>query len=111
MYLKSDDELDKSSSFRYSNKQIPVKKSIAILKSRRWICDYEIGLHKVFYKENIIADIIIDSDWFYPDSTGMALIEEVYFYDRKSFNPVKISQVTDIIYSEVMRDVDLLVNL
>lgn len=111
LYLKSDDELDKSSSFRYSNKQIPVKKSIAILKSRRWICDYEIGLHKVFYKENIIADIIIDSDWFYPDSTGMALIEEVYFYDRKSFNPVKISQVTDIIYSEVMRDVDLLVNL
>ena len=38
------------------------------------------------------------------------ILGEINTYIKAS-NPVKISQVTDIIYSEVMRDVDLLVNL
>ncbi len=33
------------------------------------------------------------------------------FEDRKTFQPVKISQVPEILYSEVMRDVDLAVSV
>ncbi len=38
-------------------------------------------------------------------------LEYVVFYDRKSFRRIKIKDVPEIIYSEVMRDVDLAVSV
>ena len=37
-----------------------------MLRGRRWVADYEEGLQKVYYKEDIVACIYAMTDWFTP---------------------------------------------
>ena len=75
------------------------------------MADYEDGLQKVYYKENIVACIYAMADWFSPSDTEAPTLEYVVFSDRKTGKSLKIKEIPDIIYSEVMRDVDLAVSV
>lgn len=110
-YMKLPEELDKEYSALFSGNQIQPKKTVATLRNRRWIADYENGLQKIYYKENIIAKIYALADWFSPGDIEAPTLEAVAFYDRKTFRSLKIREIPDIIYSEVMRDVDLAVSV
>ena len=74
------------------------------------MADYEDGLQKVYYRENIVARIYAMADWFSPSDIEAPTLEAVVFYDRKSMKPLRIREIPDVIYSEVMRDVDLAVS-
>lgn len=111
LYVKTTEELERVNSLRYAGNQIQPKKTIACLKSRRWIADYENGLQKVYYKENIVARIYALADWFSPSDIEAPTLEWVEFSDRKTCKPLKIKEIPDIIFSEVMRDVDLAVSV
>ena len=115
LYLKLSEELEKDSSQMFAGNQIQPNKAAATLKSRRWICDYESGLQKVFYKQNLIAEIYAQADWFSPADIECPAVEYVSFRRRRidensSWN-VKIREIDDIVYSEIMRDVDLAVSV
>ena len=101
----------KENSLRYAGHQIQPNKTVAVLKNRRWVADYEEGLQKVYYKENIIAKIYAMADWFSPSDIEAPTLEWVCFYDRKTFKPLLIDNVPDLIFTEVMRDVDLAVSV
>lgn len=111
LYVKLPEELDKESSLMFAGNQIQPKKTVACLKGRRWIADYEAGLQKVYYKDDIIACIYAVADWFSPADVEEPVLECVTFSNRKTYQPIKICDVPDIIYSEVMRDVDLAVSV
>ena len=95
----------------FAGNQIQPQKTVGCLKSRRWVADYEEGLQKVYYKENIVARIYALADWFSPSDIEAPTLEWVEFSDRKTFRPLKIREVPELIYSEVMRDVDLAVSV
>lgn len=111
LYVKTDEERPMTHSLRYAGHQIQPQKTAALLKGRRWVANYEEGLQKVYYKENIIAGIYALADWFSPADTEAPAVEWVAFYDRKSYKPLKIDDLPDILFSEVMRDVDLAVSV
>jgi len=111
LYIKTDDERGAMTSLRYAGNQIQPKKTAACLKSRRWVADVEDGLQKVYYKENIIARIYALADWFSPADIEAPTLEWVDFFDRKTGKQKKIDDIPDIIFSEVMRDVDLAVSV
>ncbi|MBB6214441.1 hypothetical protein HNQ80_000521 [Anaerosolibacter carboniphilus] len=112
MYLPNTDELkEQTISRRYAGHQIQPKKAVALLKTRGWLASYEEGLQKVYYKEDIIATIYALADWFSPSDIEAPTIEVVRFEDRKTFKPVPIDKVSKLIFSEVMRDVDLVVSV
>ena len=111
LYVKTEEELDKYNSLRYAGNQIQPKKTVACLKSRRWVADYEDGLQKIYYKENIVARIYALADWFSPSDVEAPTLEWVEFSDRKTFKPIQIKDVPERIFSEVMRDVDLAVSV
>ena len=111
LYVKLEDELDKEHSLMFAGNQIQPQKTVGALKSRRWVADYEDGLQKVYYKENIVARIYAMADWFSPSDVEAPTLEYVVFTDRKTFKTITIQDVPDIIYSEVMRDVDLAVSV
>jgi hypothetical protein len=112
LYLPNADELkEQTQSRRYAGHQIQPKKAAALLKTRGWIASYEEGLQKVYYKENIIATIYALADWFSPSEVEAPTIELVRFEDRKTYKPVPIDKVPKLIFSEVMRDVDLVVSV
>ncbi len=111
LYVKTAEESEAEHSLRYSGNQIQPAKAAACLKTRRWVADVEDGLQKVYYKENIVARIYAMADWFTPADIEAPTLEWVEFSDRKTGKPLMIKDIPDIIFSEVMRDVDLAVSV
>ena len=111
LYVKTADELGTIHSLRYAGNQIQPKKATACLKQRRWVADIEAGLQKVYYRENIVATIYALADWFTPADIEAPTLEYVAFYHRRTGEPLKIDEIPDVIFSEVMRDVDLAVSV
>lgn len=111
LYVKMPEELGLKASRMFAGNQIQPQKTVGCLKGRRWVADYEEGLQKIYYKENIIARIYALADWFSPSDVEAPTLEWVEFSDRKTFEALTIEQVPDLIYSEVMRDVDLAVSV
>ena len=110
LYVKLPEEMNKDRSLMFSGNQIQTKRTVGALKNRRWVADYEDGLQKIYYKDNIIASIYAEADWFSPGDIEAPTLEGVFFADRKTGALLKIKDVPDIIYSEIMRDVDLAVS-
>ncbi|WP_310602333.1 DUF4132 domain-containing protein [Anaerosporobacter sp.] len=111
LYVKLPEEMEKRKSLLFAGNQIQPKKAVACLKDRHWIADYEDGLQKVYYKGDIVARIYCLADWFSPADVEAPTLEWVEFSHRKTFADLKIEEVPAIIYSEVMRDVDLAVSV
>ena len=110
-YPKLEEEKDASDSRLFAGYQIQPKKTVAALRGRRWVADYDEGLQKIFFRQDIAATIYALADWFSPADTESPTLEYVSFYDRKTGKQKKLSEVPDILYSEVMRDVDLAVSV
>lgn len=111
LYVKTKEELGCFTSLRYAGNQIQPKKAAACLKERRWVADIEAGLQKIYYQDNIVATIYALADWFTPADIEAPTLEYVAFYDRKTGQALKIDDIPDVIFSEVMRDVDMAVSV
>ncbi|AEI46364.1 DUF4132 domain-containing protein [Paenibacillus mucilaginosus] len=112
LYVPNPDELAAGTlSRRYAGHQIQPRKAAALLKSRSWTASYEEGLQKVYYKENIIARVYALADWFSPSEVESPTLETVGFFHRRTYEPLDIGAIPPLIFSEVMRDVDLVVSV
>ncbi len=112
LYVPTPDELqEKTVSRRYAGHQVQPKKTVALLKSRGWTVSYEEGLQKVYHKEGFIATIYAMADWFSPADVESPTLETVEFRDRKTYKNIAFEDMSPLIFSEVMRDVDLVVSV
>ena len=111
LYVRTEEENECTNSMRFAGNQVQKGRALALLKTRGWIPDYEEGLQKVFYKKDLIANIYAMADWFSPAEIEAPTLEWVVFYDRNSYENVRIKDVPEIIFSETMRDVDLVVSV
>ncbi len=111
IYIPTPDEAEQNESLRYSGYQIQVKQAAAALRSRGWSADYEGGLRKVFYRQGISVELYAQANWFTPADIEAPAIEYVYFSSTRTYNRLKIADIDPILYSEVMRDVDMTVSI
>lgn len=111
LYVPTAEEKTQAKSMRYAGNQIMPARTVALLKKRQWIVDYENGLQKVSFSGNVTAVIYALADWFSPSDIEAPTLEYVAFYDRRSFKDKKIEDVPPIVFSEIMRDVDLAVSV
>jgi hypothetical protein len=112
LYIPNQDELGAGTvSMRYAGHQVQPRKSVALLKGRNWTVSYEEGLQKVFYRENVIAKIYALADWFSPSDIESPTLETVEFFDRHTYKSIPLKDVPKIVFSETMRDVDLVVSV
>lgn len=112
LYLPNEDELLSGTlSRRYAGHQVQPKKTLALLKSRGWIANSEEGLQKVHHQQNIVVEILALADWFSPADIENPTIEAVRFCNRKSGEPIKMDTLSPLLFSEAMRDVDLVVGV
>lgn len=112
LYLPNEDELANGTvSRRYAGHQVQPRKTVALLRERQWTVSYEEGLQKVFYGENLIARLYAMADWFSPADTESPALETVQFFDRTTYKNVALDAVPPRLFSEVMRDVDLVVSV
>jgi hypothetical protein len=112
LYLPTADELkERSVSRRYAGHQIQPKQTFALLKTRGWKVDYEEGLQKVFHKEGFTAKMYALADWFSPAEVESPTLETVEFHDLKDYRNIAFETIDARIFSEVMRDLDLVVSV
>lgn len=112
LYLPNADEhANVTHSRRYAGYQVQPKKTVALLKGRQWTVSYEEGLQKVFYADNLIANLYAMADWFSPSDTEAPTLEIIQFINRTTYENVPLDQVPPLLFSEVMRDVDLVVSV
>ncbi len=109
--ITEDEKQEGLVSRRYAGHQVQPKKTVALLKTRGWTVDYEEGLQKVCYKENLIVRMYAMADWFSPADIEAPTLETIRFYDRNTGEPVELSKVPPIVFSETMRDIDLAVSV
>ncbi|SDX04025.1 DUF4132 domain-containing protein [Paenibacillus sp. CF384] len=107
----ADELLEGVRSRRYDGHQIQPRKAASLLKSRQWTASYEEGLQKVYHKQNIVVTLYAMADWFSPAEVEAPAIETVAFYKRKTGEPMQLADIPKVIFSEVMRDVDLVVSV
>ena len=111
-YPITEDELqERTISRRYAGHQVQPQRTVALLKGRGWTVDYEEGLQKVFYKENLIVRMYAMADWFSPADIEPPTLETVEFFDRTTKENVPLENVPPILFSETMRDLDLVVSV
>lgn len=111
-YPVTEDELAAVNiSRRYAGHQVQPQKTVALLKTRGWTVDYEEGLQRVYHKENLIARMYAMADWFSPADIEAPTIEVIRFYSRDTDELLAFEKIPPVIFSEVMRDIDLVVSV
>ena len=112
LYVPTKDELETSNrSERYQGHQVQPQKTVALLRSRGWSVNYEEGLQRVYHKEGFRATIYAAADWYTPSDVEAPTLEYVVFYSLKDGKEVPMKDINPVIFSEVMRDVDLVVSV
>lgn len=112
LYTPTEDELAaKAISRRYAGHQVQPKQTVALLKSRGWKVDYEEGLQKVFHKEGFVAKMYAMADWFSPAEVESPTLETIEFHDLKTYKNMPFTSIPSRIFSETMRDIDLVVSV
>lgn len=111
LYVPTPEEAAQTQSQRYAGHQIMPQRAVALLKKRKWLATYEEGLQRTFHKEGIVATIYAMADWFSPSDIEAPTLEYVCFYDRSNYRPLRMDEVPAVLFSEVMRDVDLVVSV
>ena len=64
--ITEEERQERTISRRYAGHQVQPQKTVALLKGRGWTVDYEEGLQKVFYRDNLIVRMYAMADWFSP---------------------------------------------
>lgn len=112
LYVPTPDELkEKSISRRYAGHQIQPKQTLALLKTRGWKVDYEEGLQKVYHKEGFQVKLYAMADWFSPADVESPTLETIEFHSLKNYKNIPFEKINPRLFSEVMRDVDLVVSV
>jgi hypothetical protein len=112
LYLITEDEKERAyRSERYQGHQIQPAKTVALLRGRGWTVSYDEGLQKVFHQHGIMATMYAAADWFTPADIEAPTLEYVCFYSLKNNKALNMADVPPVLFSEVMRDVDLVVSV
>lgn len=112
-YCKSEEELNNIDCWRFRGFNVDLKKCIAALKGKGWSISEDFGLRKVCYYSNLIAVLFREFDeiYTYDFNDCNKELHTITFVDRKTHEIVDLKDVDEVTYSEVLRDVDLMVSI
>lgn len=112
LYVITEDERERSfRSERYQGHQIQPKKTVALLRSRGWTVNREEGLQKVYHKKGFMVTMYAMADWFSPADVEAPTLEYICFHSLIDYKPLPMTEIPPVIFSEVMRDIDLVVSV
>ncbi len=100
---------DGDKSRRYSGQQVNENQAKALLSSRGWSTKED--LSKLYRAENLSVDLILDHGYSTPGDAAAPAVGELRFAKRGEWKPMPLADVPPVIFSEVMRDLDLVVSV
>jgi hypothetical protein len=112
LYTPSQDELAAvGESRRYEGYKIQPSQAGALFRARGWAANYYEGVQKVFHKEKIRVNVEVYADWFNPQNSEPTEIHAIRFYKKHNGEALALKEVPEPLFSEVMRDLDLVVSV
>lgn len=99
------------SSSRYAGHEIHPRQGAALLGRRGWITDADEGMRITFYRQQITAHLSFVEGAFTPLELDGLTVQDLYFTPAGEWQRLPLEEVPPRLFSEVMRDVDLLVSV
>lgn len=96
---------------RYSGQQVHPRQALALLGGRGWVSRPEEGVSRTFHQEGLTAWLGFLEGFYTPAEVEGLTVENVAFAKRDQWEPMKLKDVPPRVFSEVMRDVDLVVSV
>jgi hypothetical protein len=96
---------------RYAGHQLQPRQALALLGQRGWVHHPEEGVRKVFHDAGLVAWLHFQEGFFTPAEIDGLTLESVFFTKRDDDKPVKLDQLPARLFSEAMRDLDLVVSV
>jgi len=112
LYTMTDAERDTETfSHRYAGHQIQSRQAGALFRTRGWIADFEVGFGKTFHQEKLTAWCSVLDMFGTPGDVEDGTVQTVSFHSARSWQPNPLEEVPPRLFSEVMRDLDLVVSV
>ncbi|MGB7414441.1 MAG: DUF4132 domain-containing protein, partial [Thermosynechococcaceae cyanobacterium] len=96
---------------RYAGHQVNPRQALALLGKRGWVTHPEEGVRRTFHDENLMVWVNSEEGWYTPTEVEGFTLDQICFADRQSHKTLKLEAVPPRIFSEVMRDLDLVVSV
>lgn len=96
---------------RYAGHQVQPRQALALLGQRGWVHHPEEGVRKVFHEAGLVAWLHFQEGFSTPAEIEGLTLEGVFFTKRGETKPVRLEQIPPRLFSESMRDLDLVVSV
>jgi len=112
LYVLTDTEKAEGNlSRRYAGQQVNPRQAVALFGARGWVADPNEGVQRTFHEAGISARVGFLQGMFTPAEVEGLTLEVVVFTRRGEWDALPLEQVPPRIFSEVMRDLDLVVSV
>lgn len=113
LYTLSTNERDEAGthSRRYAGHQVERGRASGLFTSRGWVADLEVGFSRTWHQQKVTAWCHVLDGWGTAAEVEDATIEDVTFHAAGSWEPVPLADVPPRVFSETMRDLDLVVSV
>ncbi len=112
LYPPTHDELKEGlNSRRYAGHQVNPRQSLALLGQRGWVLRPEEGLSKTFHDADVVAWVILEEHFHTAAEVEGLTLDQVCFMKRSTGEVVHLEDLPARLFSEVMRDLDLVVSV
>jgi hypothetical protein len=109
--LTATEKNEETVSRRFAGHQVNPRQALALLGQRGWVNYPEEGVRRTFHDANISAWLMFLQGFFTPAEVEGLTLEGVWFSRRGEWKPLPLVQVPPRLFSEVMRDLDLVVSV
>ena len=107
--VTAQEKKDATASSRFAGHQVGPKQAMALWNSRGWNTDEDVC--RIFHDLSLIANVNFQYDYGTAAEIEGLTLNHVSFRKRDDYRPLKLTEVPGIVFSEVMRDVDLVVSV
>jgi Family of unknown function (DUF5724)/Domain of unknown function (DUF4132) len=111
LYVVTVGEQTNRGSKRYEGHQVNPKQAIALFGQRGWISSPGDGVRKTFHELGVIATVTFQNGYYTPLELEGLTIDQLTFHQRDEWKPILLKDIPPVVFSEVMRDLDLVVSV
>ncbi len=111
LYVLTSTEQLEIISHRYEGHQVNPKQALALWGQRGWIAAPEEGVRRTFHAEGLVAEVDFLNGFYTPLEVEGLTIAGVRFRPRDQWKSIPLHEVPPRLFSEVMRDLDLVVSV
>lgn len=109
--LTGDEDKAGPASHRYDGHQVQPRQALALFGARGWVTSYDSGAARVFHRHGLVARVSFAAGLFSPMEADLPTVEGVGFTRRGEFSLQPLESVPPVVFSEAMRDLDLVVSV